>query len=77
MAICRLTHGELSPIRTDMADLYEQALKKFRSDERDNGTLAQEIGLPKETVRDIRSGHVEYPRLPTLRLIAAFYEKAA
>lgn len=60
-----------------MADLYEQALKKFRSDERDNGTLAQEIGLPKETVRDIRSGHVEYPRLPTLRLIAAFYEKAS
>lgn len=74
----RLTTGDISlNIHSHTMDIYETALRKLRSDKRDNKTLAHEIGLPKETVRDIRSGHVEYPRLPTLRLIYRYYEKAA
>lgn len=74
----RLTTGDLSLILHPYTmDIYEHALRKLRTDKRDNKTLAHEIGLPKETVRDIRSGHVEYPRLPTLRLIAGYYGKAA
>ena len=60
-----------------MADPYEAALQSLRSDKRPLNELARESGIPAETLRDIKSGHVKSPRFDTLKLLAALYERAA
>ena len=58
-----------------MADIYETALKKLAADERSLNQLEEEIGVPAETLRDIKSGHVKSPRFDTLKKIARHYEQ--
>ena len=74
----RLTAGDISPnLRFNMADIYELALKKLAADERSLNELEREIGVPSETLRDIKSGHVASPRFDTLKRIAKFYQREA
>lgn len=56
-------------------DMYELALKKLADDERSLAQLAEEIGVPAETLRDIKSGHVKSPRFDTLKKIATHYDR--
>ena len=58
-----------------MADIYEIALEKLAADERSLNRLAEEIGVPAETLRDIKSGHVKSPRFDTLKKIAKHYQE--
>jgi len=60
-----------------MADPYEQALKKLAEDSRSLKELSTLTGIPAETLRDIKSGHVENPRFDTLKKLATLYAKAA
>ena len=73
----RLTPGDLSPILFRMADPYEQALKKLAADERSLNELSKLTGIPAETLRDIKSGHVENPRFDTLKKLVGLYARAA
>ena len=73
----RLTSGDLSPTILHMADPYEQALKKLAADERSLNELSKLTGIPAETLRDIKSGHVANPRFDTLKKLAFLYAKAA
>lgn len=75
-AIWRLTIGDISPENLGMADPYDNILKKLKQDERSNTELAGACGVPAETLRDIKSGHIKSPRLSTLRAIASLYERA-
>lgn len=56
-----------------MVDIYEDGLKKLRSDKRSCNELERLIGLPAETIRDIKRRIVRFPRLDTLKAIAKFY----
>lgn len=60
-----------------MVDVYEEALKKLRADERSCNALERKIGVPAETLRDIKQRIVKNPRYDTLKRIAAFYEREA
>lgn len=60
-----------------MHDHYEQALKKLAADERSLSELSKLTGIPAETLRDIKSGHVENPRFDTLKKLASIYARAA
>jgi DNA-binding Xre family transcriptional regulator len=55
-------------------DVYEEALKKLRTDRRSLNELERAIGLPAETLRDIKHRIVKNPRLDTLKKIRAHYE---
>ena len=73
----RLRLGDLSPIIVfSMSDIYELALKKLATDSRSLNELEREIGVPSETLRDIKSGHVGSPRFDTLKKIAQYYQRA-
>jgi hypothetical protein len=54
-------------------DIYEEALEKLRADERSLNVLEQVIGVPAETLRDIKRRIVTDPRMTTLRKIVAHY----
>ena len=54
-------------------DPYAVALAHLRADERSLSELSEVIGLPKETLRDIKSGHIKFPRMDTARKIVAHY----
>lgn len=56
---------------------YDAALQKFHKDERPLQTLEQRIGVPWETLRDIKNGTTKSPRLDTLRKMAKHYERKA
>lgn len=74
----RLTSGDLSPIVISvMNDPFEKALSKLAKDDRSLGELARLSGIPAETLRDIKSGHVKHPRYDTLKQIVALYARAA
>lgn len=60
-----------------MADIYELALKKLAQDERSLNEISRETGIPSETLRDIKSGHVKSPRYDTLRVLARHYQEQA
>lgn len=60
-----------------MVDLYEDALKKLRADKRSLNELERAIGLPAETIRDIKRRIVRWPRYDTLKKIAEHYEREA
>jgi hypothetical protein len=54
-------------------DIYEESLKKLRADSRTLGELEKAIGLPAETIRDIKNRIVKSPRFDTLKKIARHY----
>lgn len=58
-------------------DIYEEALKKLRADTRTLNELEKAIGLPAETIRDIKNRIVLSPRYDTLKKIAAHYQRQA
>lgn len=60
-----------------MSDQYAQALKKFRSDKRSLNELEKVIGLPAETLRDIKRRISKFPRYDTIRRIARYYQESA
>jgi DNA-binding Xre family transcriptional regulator len=60
-----------------MVDVYEEALKKLRADRRSFNELEEVIGIPAETIRDIKRRIVKNPRLDTLRKIVAVYQREA
>jgi DNA-binding Xre family transcriptional regulator len=60
-----------------MHDPYELALKRLRSDRRSLNELEREIGIPAETLRDIKRRIVKFPRFDTLKRLVAYYEQAA
>ena len=60
-----------------MKDPYDAVLKRLKADKRSNNDLETECGVPAETLRDVRSGHIKSPRLVTLRKIAKLYEASA
>jgi transcriptional regulator with XRE-family HTH domain len=53
-----------------MSDPYEEVLNRLGKDERSLEQLERECGVPAETIRDIKSGKVKFPRLNTLRALA-------
>jgi DNA-binding Xre family transcriptional regulator len=55
-------------------DAYDEALKRLRTDRRSCNELERVIGLPAETIRDIKQRIVKNPRLDTLKKIKAHYE---
>jgi DNA-binding Lrp family transcriptional regulator len=58
-----------------MFDIYEEALKKLRADKRTLNELERAIGLPAETIRDIRERITKSPRLDTMKKIVKHYEQ--
>ena len=60
-----------------MHDPYDAVIRRLKDDERSNNDLEKECGVPAETIRDIRSGHIKNPRLGTLRKIAGLYQREA
>ena len=58
-------------------DIYERALRKLVDEKRSMYELARRSGIPKETLRDIRSGYVANPRYDTLKRLARFFCKTA
>ena len=56
-----------------MYDSYEVVIGRLKADTRSLKALEKETGVPEETLRDLRSGHVKNPRINTLRKIAAHY----
>lgn len=56
-----------------MSDIFDIALAGLKADQRSLNEIASEVGVPAETLRDIKSGHVSNPRIDTLRKIAAHY----
>lgn len=62
---------------TSMNDPYDLVIRRLKADDRSNNELQKACGVPAETLRDIRSGHIKSPRLDTLRKIAALYEREA
>lgn len=60
-----------------MADIYQTALDKLTRDQRSLNELEAETGIPSETLRDIKSGHVKSPRFDTLKKLAALYQREA
>lgn len=60
-----------------MRDPYDRVIERLKQDHRSLNELEQECGVPAETLRDIKSGHIKSPRLDTLRKIAALYEQRA
>ena len=64
-------------MRLRMTNPYETAVKKLSSDKRSLNELERETGIPSETLRDIKSGHVKSPRFITVKKLAAFYAKVA
>lgn len=69
--------GEISPRLGGMQDPYDAVIGRLKADDRSNNDLEKECGVPAETLRDIRSGHIKSPRLDTLRKIAALYQGEA
>lgn len=63
--------------KTSLVDIYENALRKLRADKRSLNRLEEEIGIPAETLRDIKRRIVKNPRLNTLRALAKHYAEAA
>jgi hypothetical protein len=60
-----------------MYDIYEEALKKLRADKRTLNELERAIGLPAETIRDIKERITRSPRLDTVKKIVRHYEREA
>jgi transcriptional regulator with XRE-family HTH domain len=60
-----------------MADIYEAALKRLRTDKRTHNELERVVGLPAETIRDIRNGITTNPRFDTMRRLAKWLQRAA
>ena len=58
-------------------DEFDIALNRLRADERSLDALSRESGIPKETLRDIKSGHVTFPRINTMRKLATLYRTPA
>jgi DNA-binding XRE family transcriptional regulator len=52
---------------------YTDGLNRLRRDRRSTYTLAAEIGIPRETVRDIKTGRIRAPRWTTMQKIAGHY----
>jgi len=59
-----------------MRDIFDVALMGLKADSRSLNEIAAEMGVPAETLRDIKSGHVSNPRIDTLRKIAAHYAQS-
>lgn len=78
MAADRLTIWRLTAIvGSVMPDPYEEGLKKLRADRRSNNELERVIGIPAETIRDIRQRICTNPRFQTVKKIARHYERQA
>ena len=60
-----------------MVDMYGIALKKLRADRRSINEMERAIGIPAETLRDIKRGIVRHPRYDTLQKIARHYTVSA
>ena len=60
-----------------MTDIYELALKKLAADKRSLNEISKETGIPSETLRDIKSGHIESPRFVTMKKLAEHYSSKA
>lgn len=60
-----------------MFDIYESALKKLRSDQRTLNELEEAIGIPAETIRDIKNRRCKNPRYGTLKKLAKHYGREA
>lgn len=56
-----------------MSDPYEQALKQLKKDKRSLNELGKLIGIPYETLRDIKNGITKSPGYATLKKLAAHY----
>lgn len=54
-------------------DSYEAALKKLRADQRSLNELEIAIGIPAETLRDIKNRICKNPRFDTLKKLARHY----
>ena len=55
-------------------DIYDTVLAKLRADPRNPYEIAEDSGIPRETIRDILDGKRNDPRISTIRAIAAYYE---
>jgi len=60
-----------------MFDIYEYAVSRLRSDNHSLSELEKLMGVPAETLRDIKAGRVANPRIDTLRKIVAHYLPSA
>lgn len=60
-----------------MTDPYEHGLKKLRADPRSINELERVIGIPAETIRDLKRRICKNPRYTTLKKIARHYEREA
>lgn len=58
-------------------DLYDAALKRLRADTRSPAELGKGMKLPAGTVRDIKKGICDNPRLKTVRRVVKFYFPSA
>ncbi len=59
-----------------MIDIQDFVLGHLKADSRSLNEMERNIGVPAETLRDIRSGFVKSPRIDTLRKIATHYMAA-
>lgn len=54
-------------------DIYDAALRRLKADDRAPAVLKKEIGIPAGTLRDIKKGLCENPRVKTVKKIVAYY----
>lgn len=59
-------------------DFYDAALRRLRADDRAPSALEKAIGVPEETLRDIKKGVCKNPRVKTVKkIVAHYFPKAA
>ena len=66
--------GDLSLIMVGMFDIHAFVVGKLNAETRSLKALKKIIGVPSETLRDIRTGHIKSPGIATLQKIAAHYQ---
>jgi hypothetical protein len=56
-------------------DTFATALTRLKADKRTLQVLSDQSGLPVETIRDIKAGVTDNPRLDTMRKLVALYKR--
>lgn len=72
LAAGRLDNWRL-PANIDSVDIYDEALKRFRADDRPLLELEKVIRIPWTTLRDIKNGTTKDPEFRTLKKLAKHY----